>query len=74
MKIAWTEHDPDDTPPHCPRRGTDVAMHLQGRRHMSLPPKGCTCLWTNHSRGGSVYIADPDCPALPHPRTWQAEP
>lgn len=43
-----------------------------------MTPKDCTCTWTltfaSEARdpsfvSGSVYIADPDCPSFPHPRT-----
>lgn len=36
------------------------------------PPDDCTCMWESTDSGGSVYVADFDCPARPHDRTWVA--
>lgn len=33
----------------------------------------CSCIWTMHDGGGSVYIADRECPARPHERTYTNE-
>lgn len=30
----------------------------------------CTCIWSQTSTGGSVYIVSDSCPAAPHPRSW----
>lgn len=38
------------------------------------PPANCTCLWTHTESFGAVYIAEPSCPAKPHPRTYSRNP
>lgn len=37
---------------------------------MTTALEDCSCIWSMHEGGGSVYIADKDCPALPHERTY----
>lgn len=32
--------------------------------------RDCTCIWSQTSTGGSVYLITESCPAAPHPRTW----
>lgn len=39
-----------------------------------MPPAECTCLWTffivDGVPHGNVYIADQECPARPHDRSY----